>query len=453
MGINIWEGKKADEVAKDRTLQKISGTLQQIQSVLEVGKPGIIYGFHIDSGESDPVAAVTYIADAIGMAPAYMDFSAGKWVWGSWEKAFFMPRPCMLKSDGTVDYYLNPLDYSKKYEDGSASDIADATYDGNAMMEWGQNGKKIWYKIVPDTGDATSASVYIADYQADEDFQCYSFCNRLGNYVDHFYTPIYNGSLDSNGALRSLSGVLGSSICKGKNAGQEITAVEKNNPAGYDIWDTEVFADIILINFLLTLITKRLDSDIAVGKGLIDSGSENVNNGFTTGVHNGKGLFYGTNSGAASTYTNAVKVFGMENWWGFQWRRFRGLVNVNGTEKYKLTRRKNDGSNANDYVVSTTAADYSGYLTGGSLPTASGTYIAKMLFDGKAYTPYDMTNGDSTHYYCDGLWTNNSQVDYAFRGGASDNGAPSGAWSLHLAVASSIASWARGASPSCKPLA
>ena len=27
----------------------------------------------------------------------------------------FMPKPCMLNYDGTVAYYLNPMDYSKRW--------------------------------------------------------------------------------------------------------------------------------------------------------------------------------------------------------------------------------------------------------------------------------------------------------------------------------------------------
>ena len=34
--------------------------------------------------------------------------------YGDWNDPFFIPKPCMLKSDGTVDYYLDENDYSKK---------------------------------------------------------------------------------------------------------------------------------------------------------------------------------------------------------------------------------------------------------------------------------------------------------------------------------------------------
>ena len=33
-----------------------------------------LYGFHIDSNESDPSEAVTYLEDAVGMKPAFMDY-------------------------------------------------------------------------------------------------------------------------------------------------------------------------------------------------------------------------------------------------------------------------------------------------------------------------------------------------------------------------------------------
>ena len=441
------------KVMKDQTGQLINETLKDIRNVLMENVKGIVYGFHIDSGETDPEDCVTYLRDAVGMTPAKMDFTSGVFNYGSWFDAFFMPKPCMLKYDGTVDYYLDHGNYAKK-EDGTASDIATTSYGGNAMMEWGQNGRKIWYKIVPDTGDVTSASVYVADYQADPDFVCWSFVNNQGDLVDHFYTPIYNGTLVNNGTndvLRSLSGMAWSTYgCKSKNATQERTAARHNNDS-LAIWDTEVYCDIVLINILLILISKSLDSQTAFGKGLIDSGNETVNNGFTTGVHNAKGLFFGTSSGTASTYTNAVKVFGMENWWGFQWRRFGGLVNVSGTTKYKMTRGTQDGSSAADYVVSTTGSDYSGYITGGAVPSASGTYIQTMTFDSNQFVP-NTAAGDSTKNYCDGLWTNNGQTDYASRGGGSSVGAQCGAFCLALHNTASHAGWHLGASPSCKPL-
>ena len=94
------------------TSNQISGT---------PGKAHIIYGFKIDAAESDPYESVSYIRGCKNenYKPAFMNYNSKKFDYGDWEDAFFMPRPCMLKSDGTVAYYLNPNDYTKN-EDGTA---------------------------------------------------------------------------------------------------------------------------------------------------------------------------------------------------------------------------------------------------------------------------------------------------------------------------------------------
>ena len=434
------------KILKDFTGQQMVAALRTIGAALKPKGAGVVYGFRINANESEPTASVTYTRDAWNMLSASMDFSAGTFDYGTWKDAFFMPRPCMLKYDGTVDYYLSETDYTKREDGSTASDVADTAYEGNAMMEWGRDGKIIWYKVIP-SEDKQSCEVLIADHQEDDGFVCWPFVNAKGEIGEHFYTPIYNGTV-VNGKLRSMSGLSWETYgCKSKTAQQE-RDLARANGAG---WDTEVYCDVILVNLLLTLISKSLASQTKFGEGLSASGSDTVNNGFTTGVHNAKGLFFGTNSGAAATYTNAVKVFGMENWWGFQCRRFGGLVNDNGTMRYKLTHSQLDGSGVGDYVISTSATDYRNYLDGGSLPAASVAYIQKMEWgeDG-SYTP-TAAAGTATTYYCDGLWTNNRQVDYAFHGGGSGDGLRVGAWSLNLRPAAGLVGWFVGAAPSCKP--
>ena len=431
------------DTMKEEVDQTIANIIEKVNVI-----SGIVYGFHISASEGDPSAKVTYLADAKGMTPAYMDYETGHFSWGSWRDAFFLPKPCMLKSDGTVDYYLNENDYSLK-EDGTPSDVANTAYDGNAMMEWGRNGKKIWYCIVPDE-TPTGASIYIADYQVNDNYKAYSFINKDNQLVDHFYTPCYFGSI-IDGKLRSLSGISGESRCKKMTATAERTAAKLNNPTGVDIWDFECYADNQLITFLLWLMGKSTNVQAVFGQGLHTSGSDAVNDAFVSGQHDNKGLFYGTNSGAAATYTNAVKVFGMENFWGFMWRRELGYVNVTGTLKYKMTAGTADGSTAEDYVVSNTGSDYDGYKTGEALPSASGTYIDEMTFNEDAMTP-TAAGGTATTHFCDGLWTNLTSVCFSYRGGDSHNGLRCGAVCRYLGNAASGAGWYIGASPSCKPL-
>ena len=429
----------------DSTYQPYAKTNQQLTAEineLEKAVDGLVYGFQINGSESDPAAAVTYLEDAVGMTPAHMDFSAGKFDYGSWENAFFMPRPCMLKSDGTVDYYLNPDNYALK-EDGTASDIANTAYAGNAMMEWGRNGHKIWLKILP-TGDGSSAKVYISNHRADSKFFDYPFHNCKGESAEHFYTPIYNGSV-INSTMRSLSGQTVSKTLAGT---AEITAAKANNPSTDELWNIECFADRLLINMLLILMGKSLNTQAVFGQGLNSGGSEAINDGFTTGVHNTKGLFYGTNDGTASTYTNAVKIFGMENYYGFQWRRTNGLILNNGATKYKLTYGTEDGSSATGYNT-----DGTDYKDAGVTPSGtSGGYISKAKFTDDGMFS-DTMSGSASTYYCDGTWFNNAAVTFARFGGYSNRGAGVGAFCLDLGNAVSGASWTVGAALSCKPLA
>lgn len=403
-----------------------------------------VYGFHIDSNESDPSEAVTYLNDAVGMKPAHMNYSTGTFDYGSWENAFFMPRPCMLKYDGTVDYYLDPNDYSKK-EDGTASDVADDTYEGNAMMEWGRDGRQIWYKVVPDEDDNTSASIYFSDYQLDEGFHAWSFINNQGNLVKHFYTPIYNGSLDSDGKLRSISGKANTDLCQGKTAPQEITAAELNNPGEDKLWYTEVFSDTLLIDLLLVLMGKSLNTQEVFGNGAVEtreSGSYTAADMIGTGTMDDKGLFFG-----ADDTVTGVKVFGIENFWGNQNRRFAGLMSVSRAVKYKMTYGADDGSEAEGY--NTTAEDY---LDSGAAFTAdSYGYITKHMFTEDGGMFVSTFAGSNTSYYADqgSVFTG---TNYACRGGGCYGGLVAGAFCCFLDGAASAAHWGIGAAPSCKPL-
>jgi hypothetical protein len=427
-----------EPVMLDKTGERIATELNGIRTLLSRGSH-TIYGFYIDGNESDPSAKVTYLADAVGMTPAKMDYTNGKFDYGSWADVFFMPRPCMVLQEGIVDYYLNPDDYSKK-EDGTASDIADTTYAGNAMMEWGRDGKKIWYKVIPDPWDATSGAVYICDEQLDESYHAWSFINNQGREVDHFYTPIYNGSSVNDGTNEVIRSMSGLAISKSLSGTEEITRCLRNNKGSDVLWYTEVLADKILINFLLILMGKSTDTQTVFGNGLI-TGGESALNAYRTGALNDKGLFFGYND-----QTHAVKVFGMENFWGAQWRRHAGYIKNNSDQKIKLTYGRQDGSTADGYNT-----DGSGYINIGTTPAGtSGGYIDQMNFNEYGMFAKNASGSSSTHY-CDGLWYNNSAVTYAFFGGSSANGVRCGAFCCLLDNAVSAAAWGIGAALSYRP--
>lgn len=405
-----------------------------------------VFAMHITgSSESSPTAKVTYPAGSANenFTPAGMNYSTGKFDWGSWGDTWIAScfRPCMLKYDGTVDYYLDPNDYTKKEDGVTASDVANTSYAGNAMIEWGQNGRRIYYKVVPDAGSDVSATVYIADGKLDNDYKDWSFINNQGDEVDHFYTPIYNGS-EISSKLRSISG---QTPVKSKTATQEMTLAKANNPSTDILWLTEVMCDVILINFLLLLIGKSTDTQTVFGNSNAWGSAESDMR--TTGGMNDKGLFYGENTELATN--KGVKVFGMEHWWGNQWRRYAGHMNVGTVQKIKLTYGTQDGSTTTGYNE-----DGSGYIsTGVNAGTTSG-YILDMFFSSVGYMIPKSQGGSDTTHYPDYIYLTSSGTYYAYRGG-SCNGPQrtAGAFLVYLHSAPSHSGWYIGSAPSCKPLA
>ena len=62
-------------------------------------------------------------------------------------------------------------------------------------------------------------------------------------------------------------------------------------------------------------------------------------------------------------------------------------------------------------------------------------------------------SGSSSTYEADGMWYNNSQVDYAFVGGGWDYDLLVGPFCAYLSAAASLSHSSFGAALSCKPLA
>lgn len=415
-------------------LNKMDKQIKKLTTfVSTLSEERFVYGVHINGTDSNPKTRVRYLANAVGMIPAKMNYTSGTFDYGSWADAFFMPKPCMLKTNGQVDYYLNENDYSKK-ADGTASDITNVNYNGNAMMEWGDGTNLIWWKIEPDKGNPNSASLYVANYQADKDFKNLNFIDINGNEKAHFYTPIYNGSLDSNNKLRSISG---QTVIKSKIASQEM-AYARANGTGYEI---EQYVDRLLINILLIIMGKSTDTQDVFGRGLNNESTNGEHFLLKTGTMNSKGLFWGESAGGAG-----VKVFGMENYYGNQCRRTVGLILANGTAKVKLSPSVKDGSSATNYNT-----DGTGYI---EIPnsTPSGTnggYIRDMLYTALGMFPTVITGSSST-YYPDGCQFNIAIIAFAIFGGTLGEEWHDGAFYVSLNDRAGSAGWFIGASLSYK---
>lgn len=399
-----------------------------------------LFGFTINQNESDPDSMITYIEDNVGFQPCHMDYENDVFDYGDWTTengAWFMGvKPCMLNYDGTVAYYLDPNDHTKKV-DGTPSDISNESFSGNAMVEV----PKVYWKIV-DNGDNT-ANIYISDEKVDENYVCWSHIDNNGNEIPYCYMPMYNGSLIGS-RLRSLSG---KTPMARQTAQQEIDYAKANNLiSNIIIWYTDVYSDRNLIDLLSLLIGKSTNTQEVFGYGNNNSYVSEINNTgvIATGTMNTKGLFHGSNDNVSG-----VKVFGMEHYWGNMWRRIAGWISDHGTQKVKMTYGQSDGSTTNGY--NTTGA---GYITiAGATPSGTnGGYISECKFDTHGIIP-KQASGSATTKYCDGLWFINGQVNYALVGGHPGQSFRVGALSPALDYKASDASWALNTSLSCKPLA
>ena len=391
-----------------------------------------LYGFKLDQNESDPASMITYLSDCDNKyyKSAKMNYTTDTFDYGDWADAWFIKnlKPCMLKYDGTVDYELDKNDYTKK-ADGTASDVANTAYDGNAMV----GIPKVYWKIV-DNGDNT-ANVYFCDKKIDNDFHCWSHIDNNGNEIDYCYVPCYNGGSDGT-RLRSISGL---TMSNSSYISTEINLAKANNIDDLDIWNIELFNDRQLINLLLILIGKNTNTQKTFGNGIYNT-SEKI---LTTGSLNSNGMFYGQNT------SSPVKIFGIENYYGAKWRRHLGCVMVGNTYKVKLTYGKQDGTDVEGYNVTG-----DGYITieNSGMSGSSGGYINKMLFSKDCLIPITVFGSSST-YYCDGAYYDTSGTKVCMFGGYSGSGDIVGAFFYGMHSTTSTYDWAYNSSLSCKPLA
>ena len=382
---------------------------------------GYRYGVRIKKNEGAPGAKVEYLFDAVGMTPAHMDFSRGIFDYGDWGNMWFVTdnKPLMLKSDRTVDYYLNPNDLSKK-EDGTASDINNTNYNGNAMAQF----PLVWVKRYQ---DADYEYEIISDVQYDDTYKAYAHTRADGTIADYFYWSIYGGS-GSTTKIRSLSG---QTLAQSLTAQQEIDGCKANGTG----WYTHTWSQHELIRTLLILMGKSTDTQSVFGYGNCRSASS-ASGMLSTGTLNNMGQFFGY-----SDSTHQVKVFHVEKFWGDQWDRLAGLINSGGKIHVKMT-PEGDG-----YRVT----DVNGYTnTDITVGGTSGGYISACKCSEYGMIPTTMSGSGTTHY-CDGGWFNNSQLDYLVVGASAVNASAfGGAFAFDVADAPSNSAWTVGCGLSCE---
>lgn len=392
-----------------------------------------LYGFDLDTNNSDPAKRVTYPTDVdnAGFKSASMNYDIGKFDYGDWPSeagVVFMPRPCMLSYDGTVHHYLDPNNYSKREDGVTDSKVADLTFKGQAMMEW----PKIYtYREEVD-------GIYkfrCSDTPQGPDWDCWCNYDEYDNMIDHFYTSIYACGLHTGisdieygavgfSTLRSMSGITIKTAEYFERYRKAAIPVNTLSSSGemtssglnYGMWDITMLSDHLLIQDLLVLIGKNTDCQSVFGTGISNTSSTYTK----TGDMDGKGLFYGSNNGASG-----VKIFGMENYWGNASHFIAGWRKYSSCHYAKITRGTHDGSTLYTSSYSRARCIYNSMNVGKHCVKISSHnvtdikgYISKMYTSTYGRFPI-VFNGSSTEYEADYANMDDSTSDRAFMAGGS----------------------------------
>ena len=401
-----------------------------------------IYGYRIDKNNLDPDTRVEYLFDAVGMTPAYMNFSTGQFNYGSWGDIWFIKnnKPVALNFDGTEAFELNPTNYWQKSDGTTAINIEDDTLNYNYMSRIPTVYVKRW---------EDSQYNYVAFTQYPQGgFTAYAHQAASGRINENMYLPMFKGFKDSNGKLRSLAGKTPWNTTGG--IGYELDAAKAiattNN--GWQIWD---FAKHELISDLLTLISKHTSSRWKFGKGVIKTDSSTA--GFCKGGYEYDGTtkatcaqFWGTDEGTGNTPSTEdgshhVRVFHIEDLWGNRWDRCLGLHLINGIYKVKMfapyyaTAPTGSGALLPDETYETL-----------SLTPPSGNYLQNQSTGFYGNIPIS-TSGDKNKGYCSYFWQSSGADRLLVFGGRCDYGFSCSARYLYLSRASVFSNWYIGASP------
>ena len=395
----------------------------------------VLFGFTIDETNPDPDTCITYTDANTDFTPIRMDFTNNA-ITGTtdWMSCFFMPKPCMLHcadsehAESYVDYYLDPTDYTKKADGVTASDVANTSYAGNAMMEF----PPIFMKV---TKDGPNIHFAFSDQRLDEDFEAWSAKTHDGTYKP-WYNAIYEGQSVSS-VMRSMS--TGQKPTGSLTAANEWAYSQANNVNDDKGWGTTLWADEQVIKALTFLVTRSLNSQTAIGGVYNTAQSLQMN----CGAGNTLGMFYGKNDGS---YT-PTKCFGMENRWGHRNRRCQGINAIDHKIVVKMTLSDIDGA-IGGIATSDNSIDYAHYInTEDLLPAgASGAYISEIHYGHRtAGMPLSSTGGSSSTFYCDGLYTSTGFRGVLF-GGSLAIGLLAGVSYCNANNAPSYAAWHYGAS-------
>lgn len=269
----------------------------------------VVYTLIIDKLNNNPETACSYADDAANMVK-------GSSAWDDMP-IFKHIRPCVFQN-GEVKYYLNPNDFTKKYNSNENAVLTGE--DGDVMIEF----SKFAYKIKTENNTITISITNNEEIaENDNDYTYDAFSRLTEGDLDYFYKGAFKGSLDSNGQLRSIAGTKPAS---NKNIGAFRTAAQLNGAH----YQQSTYAQLKALQCLYLIKYGSRDGQTEVGKGVVSASASYISGYNTTDVANitpelstlASGMTFGTTANG----TTHMRLFGIEDFWGCIWEWVDGLT-------------------------------------------------------------------------------------------------------------------------------
>lgn len=398
-GVVVWESLGN---TVNKTSIKTGDLVESTAYIFKMRYKGTTYGYSQwvqVTGTTKAVFSVAYGVEWDSATDTYLRTGAASGIANSASYAGAIQtqmRRCVLNADGTVKYYLDPNDSTKK-ADGTPA-IIDGS-DGNVMVEI----PKFWskYEHVSGVHKWSISLEFESGYEVDPAFI------RGGVEKDYRYYPAYEGF--------NLSGKLISGSGRTPTVSQtraQFRALAAANGAGWSQIDWNL---LVAVQLLYLTEYADFDSQAMIGRGN-DTGSDYT---MTTGGSNSIG-----NASSPSTNNDMWMSYrGIENWYASMYKFIDG-VNV---QERKYFINSNPATFADDVFTGD-------YVDSGITSVATNGYVSNLVPNKKGFVASAVGGSDAT-YVPDQFYqsTGNRVVHF---GGVAGYGLSCGAFSLHADAAS-----------------
>ena len=371
-------------------------TLDKIYNMLAT-EP--VYGFIEHNAILAPGSRIEYIGANKDYEPISVTMGGG-FSLKSWADFPLLKanKPYMVHADGTPDYRLREDDYTKK-EDGTASDVANANYNGGAFS-WLMKIYKREYMAGDDR-------YVLFRFEKADGFEPVGFLDPDNRELEGAWIPMFYGSIVSE-KMRSTSGMQPD---YSKTTAAQKTAIDAFSSRARFFGGplVETIID------LLIMFAKTTELQTAYGCGNMSGYDASLSPTYGVKQNNvvGGGQFYGTSDGKSLNKIFHSIVLGSYN----QWMRDPYEIVVNGRVRV-----------SKNYAYDVTGASYADTgITAANRPGGNGwDYPHKyQTVAGYGAVPVAPYSGSTSTGGCDGLYRHENQsgiTAVALRFGLCDDG-------------------------------